>query len=92
MEDYEIGEGLSEEEDMHAMLIATSDDPFPFEDAVKSRKWRKAMAVEIEAIKKNKTWELVDLPKGVKPIGVKWVFKTKLNENGDVEKYIRQDW
>lgn len=29
----------------------------------------------------------MDLPKGSKPIGVKWVFKTKLNENGDVEKH-----
>ena len=27
------------------------------------------------------------LPKGVKPIGVKWVLKTKLNEDGDVEKF-----
>ena len=27
------------------------------------------------------------LPKGFKPIGVKWVFKTKLNEDGDVEKF-----
>lgn len=26
------------------------------------------------------------LPKGVKSIGVKWVFKTKLNEDGNMEK------
>ena len=41
--------------------------------------------VEIESIKK--TWELTTLSEGVKPIGVKWVFKTKLNENGEVNKY-----
>lgn len=87
MVDYETGEELSEEVDMHAMMVATSDDPFLFEEAVKSKKWREAMTTEIEAIEKNKTWELVDLPKGAKPIGVKWVFKTKLNENGDVEKH-----
>lgn len=29
----------------------------------------------------------MEFPRGVKPIGVKWVFRTKLNENGDVEKY-----
>jgi len=45
------------------------------------------MSVEIEAIERNQTWELTVLPKGDKPIGVKWVFKTKLNENGDVEKF-----
>jgi len=71
MEDYVIGEGLSEEEDMDAMMIATSDDPFSFEEAFKSKKWREVMTVEIEAIEKKKTWEQVDLPKGAKPIGVK---------------------
>jgi len=45
------------------------------------------MKVEMEAIEKNNTWELTDLPKGVKPIGVKWVFKTKLNESGEVENH-----
>ena len=44
------------------------------------------MDVEIEAIERNKTWELTDLPKGAKRIGVKWVFKSKLNENGKVDK------
>jgi len=26
-------------------------------------------------------------PKEIKPIGVKWVFKTKLNKDGTVEKF-----
>lgn len=42
---------------------------------------------EIDAIERNDTWELCDLPRGQKTIGVKWVFKTKLNENGEVDKY-----
>lgn len=45
------------------------------------------MNVEIQAIERNKTWELTDAPKGITPIGVKWVFKTKLNERGDIEKH-----
>ena len=36
---------------------------------------------------RNGTWELTDLPKGGKKIGVKWVYKTKFNENGEVEKH-----
>ena len=44
------------------------------------------MDLEIEAIERNGTWELTDLPKGMKKIGVEWVFKTKLNENGEVDK------
>jgi hypothetical protein len=64
-----------------------SKDPVTFEEASKSQIWRKAMNDEIEAIERNKTWQLTDLPKGVKVIGVKWVYKTKMNEKGEVEKY-----
>lgn len=46
-----------------------------------------AMTKEIAAIEKNHTWEFTVLPDGVKPIGVKWVFKTKLDADGQVEKY-----
>ena len=45
------------------------------------------MERRIVAIEWNNTWELTDLPKGHKTIGVKWVYKTKLKKNGDVEKY-----
>nr|KYP32050.1 Retrovirus-related Pol polyprotein from transposon TNT 1-94 [Cajanus cajan] len=45
------------------------------------------MNMEIQAIERNKMWELTDAPKGVTPIGVKWVYKTKLNERGNVEKH-----
>ncbi|BBH06991.1 transposable element gene [Prunus dulcis] len=45
------------------------------------------MDVEIKSIEKNGTWELVDLPKGEKTVGVKWIYKTKLNEKGEVDKY-----
>ena len=42
---------------------------------------------EMGAIEKNDTWFLTDLPAGAKRIGVKWVYKTKLDENGKVDKY-----
>lgn len=45
------------------------------------------MDQEIDAIERNQTWELVEVPKGKKPIEVKWVYKTKLNVQGEVEKY-----
>ena len=32
--------------------------------ALSKREWRLAMEVEMEALQKNKTWELVDLPCG----------------------------
>ena len=34
-----------------------------------------AMAEEIESLHKNQTWDLVELPKRMRVIGCKWVFK-----------------
>jgi hypothetical protein len=48
------------------------------------------MDSEIESIEKNNTWELTTLPKGSKAIGVKWIYKTKFNEMGKIEKYKRR--
>eukprot|EP00253_Pinus_taeda_P033721 PITA_33721 len=42
------------------------------------------MDEELEQIEKNDTWELVPRPKDKNVIRTKWVFKNKLNENGDV--------
>ena len=35
----------------------------------------------------NKMWSLVDLPDGCRPIKCKWVFKTKRDAKGHVERY-----
>jgi len=45
------------------------------------------MNEEIEAIKRNNTWDLTDLPKGAQPIGVKWVYMKKTNADGEVDRY-----
>ncbi|KAJ0881528.1 putative RNA-directed DNA polymerase [Helianthus annuus] len=42
---------------------------------------------EMEALYRNNTWVVVDLPKGRKPIGCKWVYKIKYKANGEAERY-----
>jgi hypothetical protein len=37
------------------------------------------MVEEMEALDKNEAWDLVELLTGRNPIGIKWVFKKKLN-------------
>lgn len=37
--------------------------------------------------RKNDKWQLVDKPQGRKVIGVKWVFRTKLNVDGSINKH-----
>jgi hypothetical protein len=50
-------------------------------------KWYEAMVTEMQAHVKNGTWELVELPKGPKAIGSKWVFKIKRAADGSVDCY-----
>ncbi|XP_057855102.1 uncharacterized protein LOC131064830 [Cryptomeria japonica] len=68
-------------------LYSHVDDPIHFKEAIKEEKWVQAMDEKIDAIEKNKTSELVSLPQGKEVIGVKWVYKTKLNANGYVQKH-----
>lgn len=94
--DYITGEELSdmeeeanmvrvESEDHIALMIIT--DPTTFEEAAKQLKWKKAMDTEIDSIKKNETCSLIELPNDAKSIGVKWNYKIKLNEMGEVDKF-----
>ena len=69
---------------------AVEDDPINFHQALessKSREWIDAMNEEIKSMKDNDVWDLVPLHEGVKPIGCKWIFKTKRDSKGDVERY-----
>ena len=65
--------------------LLDDDDPYTYKKAmedVDSRHWQKAMQSEIESMFDNKVWSLVDLPKGIKPIGCKWVYKRKRGMDG----------
>jgi hypothetical protein len=45
------------------------------------------MNQEVYSIEKNKTWDLVGIPRHKKSIHVKWIYKTELNEKGKIEKH-----
>ncbi|CAL8175627.1 unnamed protein product [Prunus armeniaca] len=53
-------------------------------------KWIEAVESELQSISKNDVWKLVDLPQGCKPIGCKWVYKTKRNTKGQIDRYKAQ--
>ncbi|CAL8994830.1 unnamed protein product, partial [Prunus brigantina] len=62
-------------------------EPENYEEASKYTAWNKAMEAEMEMIEKNETWELVNIPTEKPVIGVKWVYKTKLNLDGSIQKH-----
>jgi len=45
------------------------------------------MNVEIDALERNNTWELIDFPKNKNCIAIKWIYKTKLNNEVKDEKH-----
>jgi len=45
------------------------------------------MDEEIKAIERNGTWDLVEFRKGYKPIGVKCLYKKKMNPQRKIERY-----
>ncbi|KAK1412979.1 hypothetical protein QVD17_34637 [Tagetes erecta] len=64
-----------------------SIQPNNYKEASKDPNWINAMNLEMEALLKNNTWVLTDLPKGRKPIGCKWLYKLKYKPNGEVNRY-----
>ncbi|PNX63064.1 retrovirus-related Pol polyprotein from transposon TNT 1-94, partial [Trifolium pratense] len=58
-----------------------------YSEAKNFPEWRKAMQSEIDALCENRTWSLVPLPDGKKPIGCRWVFKIKRKSDGSIERY-----
>nr|GFA09333.1 ribonuclease H-like domain, reverse transcriptase, RNA-dependent DNA polymerase [Tanacetum cinerariifolium] len=68
-------------------LLLTEDEPKNYKEASSDQKWIEAIKVELDSINRNNTWELTTLPKGHKAIGLKWVFKTKRDANGNIVKH-----
>ncbi|KAJ0445200.1 putative RNA-directed DNA polymerase [Helianthus annuus] len=62
-------------------------EPYTYKDAIKDKRWVDAMNDELSALYRNNTWDIVDLPKGKKPIGCKWVFKVKYKSTGEIDRF-----
>ncbi|KAI3714975.1 hypothetical protein L6452_21938 [Arctium lappa] len=55
-------------------------------DAMKDSSWIEAMQEELLEFKLQDVWDLVDLPKGHRAIGTKWIFRNKKDERGIVSR------
>nr|GEW03455.1 hypothetical protein [Tanacetum cinerariifolium] len=75
VEEHELGD-LGKPANYKASLL----DP-------ESDKWLNAMNVEMQSMKDNEVWDLVDLPPNGKAIGSKWLFKKNANMDGAIHTY-----
>ena len=70
--------------------IGAENDPKTFSQAMSSKEsnsWYIAMKEEMNSMTSNRVWDLVELPNGVKVVGCKWVFKTKNDSPGNIERH-----
>jgi 6-phosphofructokinase len=67
--------------------FTSADELASFKEAEKEVAWQGAMSEEMKTIEDNKTWELTMLPAGHRAIDLKWVYKVKWNEAGDVVQH-----
>lgn len=72
----EIDESLTVDPKSHREAMSCPD----------AEKWRKAELDEMDSIARAATWKLVELPVGRKAIDCKWVYKTKFDQDGNVER------
>ncbi|GJR77277.1 retrotransposon protein, putative, ty1-copia subclass [Tanacetum coccineum] len=66
------------------------DEPANYKAALldpESDKWLNAMNVEMQSMKDNKVWDLVDLPPNGKTVGSKWLFKKKTDMDDAVHTF-----
>ena len=49
--------------------------------------WEEAMQKEMKSIEENDVWDIVELPKGKKAVGCRWVYKKKIGSDGSIERY-----
>jgi hypothetical protein len=71
-------------------LAHMDGDPASYEEAMRSAhssKWLEAMEDEMKSMSSNDVWYLVEIPKGSKTVGYKWVCKIKRDSRGNIEKY-----
>ncbi|GJU48968.1 putative ribonuclease H-like domain-containing protein [Tanacetum coccineum] len=74
-------------QDLHTCLFAcflSQEEPKRVSKALSDPAWVEAMQEELLQFKLQKVWILMDLPKGYRAIGTKWVFRNKKDERGIV--------
>ncbi|RVW96479.1 Retrovirus-related Pol polyprotein from transposon TNT 1-94 [Vitis vinifera] len=84
---YVTYEGLSPSYRAFATSLDDTQVPNTIQEAFKISEWKKAVQDEIDALEKNGTWTITDLPVGKRPVGCKWIFTIKYKADGSVERF-----
>ncbi|GJS09367.1 ribonuclease H-like domain-containing protein [Tanacetum coccineum] len=86
---YNSGNDADRSDDIFAAQdeqVTTLEDNI-FSEASKFPHWTDAMNSKMDALLRNDTWDIVDVPKDRKAIGSKWIFKIKYKSSGEIDRY-----
>ncbi|KAJ0461772.1 hypothetical protein HanHA89_Chr16g0676111 [Helianthus annuus] len=68
---------LSQEAKAFAASLYSEKTPTTIEQALKSKNWKEVMKSEMDALRKNDTWEKCIIPEDKKLVECQWVFTIK---------------
>jgi hypothetical protein len=72
--------------DFHCYIaLATLHESHSYRDASTNPLWQAAMTEELDALSRNRTWDLIDLPLKKSVVGCQWVFKIKTRFDESIE-------
>jgi hypothetical protein len=80
-------QGLAQQGLAQELHVVSSDESGSFDEVERDLCWRRAMMEEMKSIEDNTPWFLTNLPLGRSAIGLKWVFKVKRDEQGNITKH-----
>ena len=74
---------------MHVFTTNLDEKEIPrnIQEALEALRWQKVVMEAMRALEKNETWEVMDLSRGKRPIGCKWVLFLKYTTYGKIERY-----
>uniref|UniRef100_A0A1Y1LCN3 Endonuclease n=1 Tax=Photinus pyralis TaxID=7054 RepID=A0A1Y1LCN3_PHOPY len=79
-------------QDYETSFISVQNEPQTYDEAMKRSdrdKWAQAIRDELNVLQENNTWTEVELPDNRRALNSKWVFKTKICENGELQHKAR---
>jgi hypothetical protein len=68
------------------LLLTSDNEPITYNEAADHKEWMRTMSKELKSIT-DKMWTLTDALPGVKPIGLKWVFKIQRDADGYITRH-----
>lgn len=71
---------------LHTPYSAIPFVPKNIQQALAHEGWNHAMQEELEAIKNNRVWNLIPKTKGMHILRSKWIYKSKLNADGSLQR------